>query len=160
MSSTSAVFVGDGSLLVRCAQAWREAGNDVVLVTSHNEEIARWAEAEGHRFVQLDVDAPIDLPDLAFDYLFSVANLQLLSPGLVKRARQCAINFHDGPLPRYAGLNAPACMARPRRRSGPPPVNCARSVTTCRWALRLPTPGCAFKRRGDRTALHRSQVNW
>ena len=41
-----------------------------------------------------------------FDYLFSVANLAMLPPSLLHAARLGAINFHDGPLPRFAGLNA------------------------------------------------------
>lgn len=46
------------------------------------------------------------LEALEFDYLLSIANLDMLPETLLKRARKMAINFHDGPLPRYAGLNA------------------------------------------------------
>jgi natural product biosynthesis luciferase-like monooxygenase protein len=46
------------------------------------------------------------MPALEFDYLFSVANLEVLPAGLIKQARKLAINFHDALLPRYAGLNA------------------------------------------------------
>src|SRR5438105_3435729 len=56
MSSTSAVFVGDGTLLVRCAQAWRDAGHEVAFVATRNGEIAQWARASGvaHRCLARD----------------------------------------------------------------------------------------------------------
>jgi natural product biosynthesis luciferase-like monooxygenase protein len=105
MSSASAVFVGDGSLLVRCAQAWKEAGHTVKLVASANEEILAHARSSGIETTRIDPDA-IRLPLADFDYLFSVANLHLIDPAIVARAGRLALNFHDGPLPRYAGLNA------------------------------------------------------
>jgi len=106
MSSTSAVFVGDGSLLVRCTQAWRDAGHLVTLVASHEHGIEDWARAQALPFVRLEAGATVDLPPADFDYLFSVANLTVLPEALIRRARRLAVNFHDGPLPRYAGLNA------------------------------------------------------
>jgi natural product biosynthesis luciferase-like monooxygenase protein len=111
MSSTNAVFAGSGSLLVRCAQAWRDAGHDIAFIATGNPDIARWAQDNGVPHVANASELP---QDIAFDYLFSVANLQVLPASLTGRARKLAINFHDGPLPRYAGLNATswALMAR------------------------------------------------
>jgi natural product biosynthesis luciferase-like monooxygenase protein len=106
MSSTSAVFVGDGSLLVRCAQAWRDAGLEIRCIASGNAEVLQWAQANGVGCVTLQEGAAVQLPSIEFDYLFSVANLRVLPPQLIGRAGKLAINFHDGPLPRYAGLNA------------------------------------------------------
>jgi natural product biosynthesis luciferase-like monooxygenase protein len=106
MSSTSAVFVGDGSLLVQCAEAYLSAGHTVRCVVSHAENILHWAQAKGVAPVRLETDSRIQIPPGEFDYLFSVANLHVLPAELIARARKLAINFHDAPLPRYAGLNA------------------------------------------------------
>src|SRR4051794_25299699 len=103
MSSTSAVFVGDGSLLIRCAQAWRAAGQSIRCVASGNTEVLDWAYANDVACVKLEHEARVELPPLEFDYLFSVANLRVLPADLIGRAAKLAINFHDGPLPRYAG---------------------------------------------------------
>ena len=54
----------------------------------------------------LDAESGIEVPAGEFDYLFSVANLRVLPAALIARARKLALNFHDAPLPRYAGLNA------------------------------------------------------
>ena len=41
-----------------------------------------------------------------FDYLFSIANDVYIRPSILSAVRVKAINYHNGPLPRYAGLNA------------------------------------------------------
>jgi natural product biosynthesis luciferase-like monooxygenase protein len=105
---SGAVFVGDGSLLVRCAQAFLDAGHQVVAVASHDAAIRQWAIASRIPALQPGPQLVAQLPDGGFDYLFSVANLGILPAELLARARVMAINFHDGPLPRFAGLNAPA----------------------------------------------------
>ena len=116
MSSSTAVFVGDGSLLIQCADAYRQAGHSISAIASHNRNILEWAEQSGLRAFHLDASAPITLPDVDFDFLFSVANLHVLPDELITRARKLAVNFHDALLPGYAGLNATswALMAQER----------------------------------------------
>jgi natural product biosynthesis luciferase-like monooxygenase protein len=106
MIHTSAVFIGDGSLLIQCAEAYRNAGHKLLAVASHNQSILTWAAAKNIDTIALDADKPIELPDFEFDYLFSVACLRMLPASLIARPRELAINFHDALLPRYAGLNA------------------------------------------------------
>jgi natural product biosynthesis luciferase-like monooxygenase protein len=112
--STSAVFVGGGSLLVRCADAYLNAGHSVKAVLSTNPQILQWAESQGIPAMRADNPSNINLSGIEFDFLFSVANLQILPASVISRARQLAINFHDALLPDYAGLNATAwaLMAR------------------------------------------------
>ena len=58
------------------------------------------------------LEAARDLPSTEgtagepFDYLFSVVNMGLLAPEVLALPRRMAINYHDGPLPRYAGAHA------------------------------------------------------
>jgi natural product biosynthesis luciferase-like monooxygenase protein len=113
-SRSSAVFVGAGSLLVRCAEAYLHAGHSVKAVLSSNLKILQWAKAKGIHAMPMETPSEIDLGGIEFDFLFSVANLQILPPTVISQARQLAINFHDALLPDYAGLNATAwaLMAR------------------------------------------------
>lgn len=106
MVSTSAVFVGDGSLLIQCADVYRNAGHTIRAVVTHNPNVVQWAETRGINTIYLDASSRIGLTGVEFDYLFSVANLHVLPDELISRARKLAINFHDALLPRYAGLNA------------------------------------------------------
>ena len=103
---TRAVFVGDGSLLVRCAEAFLEAGHVVVRVASADATVLAWATGQG-----LPTEVVHATPVLGgdeFDLLFCVGWLHPLPESLLRRARRIALNFHDGPLPRYGGLRAPA----------------------------------------------------
>ncbi|MCG1055170.1 hypothetical protein KQH49_09545 [Mycetohabitans sp. B5] len=43
------------------------------------------------------------------DWLFSVVNPLILPASLIKRIREDAFNYHDAPLPRYAGNHATSC---------------------------------------------------
>jgi natural product biosynthesis luciferase-like monooxygenase protein len=107
MGIRSAVFVGDGTLLVRCAQAWLDAGHSVAAVVTRNAEIAHWARDAGVAHRQFAHGEALEAPQAACDFLFSVANLEVLPEAFLQLPKALAINFHDGPLPRYAGLNAP-----------------------------------------------------
>ncbi|MCK9496377.1 MAG: LLM class flavin-dependent oxidoreductase, partial [Dehalococcoidia bacterium] len=76
---------------------------------TRDDQLARWAQERG-----LGVHDPHEaglaehLQALAPDYLFSVVNLELTPSEVLATARRAAINFHDGPLPEYAGINTPA----------------------------------------------------
>ena len=106
MSPFSCVLVGNESLLVQCAKVLAGRGHRIVTVASRNPEVIAWATGAG-----IAVVAPgrgiEERVTADFDWLLSIANLSVLPQSLIARAAKGAINFHDGPLPRYAGLNAP-----------------------------------------------------
>src|SRR4030095_6233810 len=108
MSNASAVFIGDGSLLIQCAETFLDAGHEIRFVASHAQNVLQWADSKRIQTVRLHAESEIEIPAGEFDYLFSVANLRMLPAALIARARKLAVNFHDAPLPRYAGLNAPS----------------------------------------------------
>ena len=105
-SNRTAVFVGDGSLLINCAEMFMAAGHTVAGVSTRSPATREWAESRGLQL--LGAPSELDLADLEIDYLFSVANLEILPGPVLSAPKRLAINFHDSPLPRYAGLNAPA----------------------------------------------------
>ena len=106
MVNAGAVFIGDGSLLIQCVDAFLNAGHTVKAVASHSPSIVAWSKAKSLVTVEVHADDEITIPAAEFDYLFSIANLSVLPAGLIARAQKLAINFHDALLPRYAGLNA------------------------------------------------------
>lgn len=109
-SSLAAVFVGSDTLLLQCLDSWRERGHAVACVLTDADKVRRYCAENGLRCLPVDAQTPAALGDVAFDYLFAITWLKLLPPELLALPRQLAINFHDGPLPRYAGLNA-TCWA-------------------------------------------------
>ena len=103
----SALFIGNESLLVHCAEHWLSRGHGIAAVVTRNAEVRAWAEARALRVEAQDTGLAARLAGVACDWLFSVANLSIIPDSVLGLARKGAVNFHDGPLPRHAGLNAP-----------------------------------------------------
>jgi len=106
-SDIQAVLIGGESLLIECAQTLRLAGFGITAVVSRAPAVRRWAASQKLTLFSdpsqlLSAEAP-----RGFAYLFSITNLEVLAPEVIALPTRAAINFHDGPLPEYAGLNTP-----------------------------------------------------
>ena len=104
----SCFLIGGQSLLIRCAEALLREGHLLCGVVSDDPQVVHWAARQGVRRVAAGEDLRARLGETSFDYLFSVVNLSVLPDALLALPRAGAVNFHDGPLPEYAGLNVPA----------------------------------------------------
>ncbi|MCK5943003.1 MAG: LLM class flavin-dependent oxidoreductase, partial [Planctomycetes bacterium] len=109
-SPLAAVFVGSDTLLLQCLEGWRDRGNKVVAVATDADKVRRYCADNGLRCLPADDGLAEALAGEAFDHLFAITWLKLLSPAVLALPKAAAINFHDAPLPRYAGLNA-TCWA-------------------------------------------------
>ncbi|MBU2983345.1 LLM class flavin-dependent oxidoreductase [Lentibacter algarum] len=105
--SFSAIVIGNESLTQQCAEKWLATGHSITALVSRNAEVLAWAESKGVTIVAPGKGLSERLSSHTADWLLSIANLDLLSEDVLARAELGAVNFHDGPLPRYAGLNAP-----------------------------------------------------
>ncbi len=105
MTEFSAIVIGNESLMRHAAEVLIARGHRVAAIVTRNPDLRDWAQKAGLRVEDQDAPTAADAP--AADWLFSVANLSILRPETLARGRLGAINFHDGPLPRLAGLNAP-----------------------------------------------------
>src|SRR5690606_6410745 len=77
-------------------------------VITSNPEIIRWAVENNLTALQHDANLYDQLKDIEFDYLFSIANLKIITEEILTLPKKGAINFHDGLLPGYSGLNVPS----------------------------------------------------
>jgi methionyl-tRNA formyltransferase len=107
-TSLSCVLIGSDSLLVECGEIWRARGHQVQAVVTDTARVAAWAKKHGLPVIAADSDYVSELARNPFDYLFAVTFLRVIPNAVLALPKRAAINFHDGPLPRYAGLNAPA----------------------------------------------------
>jgi methionyl-tRNA formyltransferase len=106
-NSWRCVLIGGESLLIQCAEILEQRGHAVAAIVSGRPAIRKWAASRGVR-VLADAAALRAAGDLGrIDYLFSVTNLSVLPADVLALPVRGAINFHDGPLPEYAGLNTP-----------------------------------------------------
>lgn len=102
----TALLMGDESLTIACGDMLLAGGHRVAAVITRDAAVRDWAEGQGlkvHRAAEDLLDVPVTA-----DWLLSVANLRLIPEEVLALPTRGAINFHDGPLPRYAGLNTPA----------------------------------------------------
>ncbi|MCF8511768.1 MAG: LLM class flavin-dependent oxidoreductase [Rhodobacteraceae bacterium] len=105
MSVFSALLIGNESLTSQCGQVLLDRGHSIAALVTENAELRKWASIHGVRVEQAGDWAAV--ADLSFDWVLSVANLAVVPQAVLARAARGAVNFHDGPLPRHAGLNAP-----------------------------------------------------
>ncbi|MBL8750202.1 MAG: LLM class flavin-dependent oxidoreductase [Planctomycetes bacterium] len=106
----SAVFIGSDTLLLQCIEVFRARGHQVVAVATDAEKVRRYCAEHELRCLDAMGDLVAGLAGAAFDHLFAITWLRMLPAAVLGLPRRSAVNFHDGPLPRYAGLNA-TCWA-------------------------------------------------
>lgn len=99
-------LVGGQSLLVHCAQGLLDAGHQIPGISSSDPAVVEWARSRSIPVLPLDGTLAAHMAAERCDYVFSIANLRIIPASVLAQATRGAINFHDGPLPRYAGLHA------------------------------------------------------
>ncbi len=102
----SCFIIGSESHLIQCAEILSQRGHQICGIISSKTSITNWAEEKGIPHVEPGPDLASVLSQQSFDYFFSITYLSIIPNEILALPRKCAINFHDGPLPRYAGLNA------------------------------------------------------
>ncbi len=102
----SALILGEGALLIPCAEILLRHEHTIQTIVSANDVIREWAQEQKIRCVSRQDEVLSSVDGRPFDYLFSIANLSIIPTRILALPRLGAINFHDGPLPRYAGLHA------------------------------------------------------
>lgn len=108
MSPLSFLLIGEQSLTRHCGAALIARGHRIAAVVSAEAALCAWAAGAGLRVVAPGAGLAERLAGIEVDWLLSVANLAVLPAAVLALARRGAVNFHDGPLPGYGGLNAPA----------------------------------------------------
>lgn len=103
----TALLIGNESLTVECGKCWLERGHTLAAVVTREPKVAAWAAHAGLRVIAPGAGLAERTTDLAVDWVLSVANLSVVPAPVLALARAGGVNFHDGPLPGYAGLNAP-----------------------------------------------------
>jgi len=93
----TAVFIGSSILLDSCVEASKNLFNKIYIVTDEIKLIKKYKK--NYKIIKFE-----NLHKYNFDYLFSILNKRIISDKILKKINLLAINFHDGPLPKYAGL--------------------------------------------------------
>ncbi|TIP07876.1 MAG: non-ribosomal peptide synthetase module, partial [Mesorhizobium sp.] len=102
----SSIILGSGTLAIACAQLAMEMGHVIGAALCTDAIFADWAARANILRIANVEELSTLLNTEPVDWIFSVANPLKLRPDVFERARQGAFNYHDGPLPRYAGTHA------------------------------------------------------
>lgn len=105
--SFSCFLIGGKNLLIECGEILRAEGHQICGVITADPAVTEWARQHAIEVVPVQEDFREALAQQPFDYLFSMAYLSVIPKEILALPHKGAINFHDGPLPRYAGLNTP-----------------------------------------------------
>jgi amino acid adenylation domain-containing protein len=98
--------MGEGTLPIQCAELLLERGHQILGIVSPDKSISDWAKEKGISHISPKDDLLAFVSQQSFDYLFSIVNGTVLPKEILKLPSQGAINYHDAPLPKYAGVNA------------------------------------------------------
>lgn len=108
-SKISCCLIGSGSLLIQCGIQLLDAGHTIVAVASGHQDVLEWAAINQIPSCSDEItEYQPFLRQYQFDYLFSIVHLNIIPEDILNLATCMAINYHDGPLPAYAGINAPS----------------------------------------------------
>src|SRR5262245_60151701 len=100
------LIIGESTLPLECSRFLHQQGHTIAGIVTSEPALKEWAQQNGIPTVPPSDNMAVFAEGLTFDYLFSIVNLRILPAALVRQARVAALNFHDGPLPHYAGLHA------------------------------------------------------
>ena len=98
-------IIGSGTLPIRCAEILLDKGHEICAIASSDNEVKKWAKENqiSHLLPGVNLAEQIEQP---FDYLFSIVNEHILHDDVLQLPGKLAINYHDAPLPKYAGTHA------------------------------------------------------
>ena len=102
------VLVGTGSLLVQCAEILERRRHRLAAIVTRQHGARSWADERSVPVFQDPLELANSFGPGSIDVLLSIGHLRPVPTSVLQVASRAAVNFHDGPLPSYAGLNVPA----------------------------------------------------
>ncbi|RWL81959.1 MAG: amino acid adenylation domain-containing protein [Mesorhizobium sp.] len=105
-SVPSSIVIGEGTLAISCAQLAMETGHDIRAVLCGDAIFANWATRANIPCMASVEELSSFLKTEPAEWLFSVVNPFILPADVLGQVSRGAFNYHDGPLPRYAGTHA------------------------------------------------------
>lgn len=102
----SCYLIGNESLLIQCAEILQQRHHTIFGIITDAQPLREWADSQQIPTHTRGSHLAGELSQQPFDYFMSITNLSIIPDEILALPSKGAINFHDGPLPRYAGLYA------------------------------------------------------
>lgn len=101
--SKTCIIIGEGSIAVHCTKILIKNNFNIKLIITKEELLKELAQKNEIKFIG-NISDENDYQDV--DYIFSINNGRILKEVFLGKARILALNYHDSPLPKYAGMFA------------------------------------------------------
>ncbi|OWF45614.1 uncharacterized protein LOC110456801 [Mizuhopecten yessoensis] len=98
--------IGEGNLLLSCLEYLVDAGFTVSAVFTDTTVAKTFCDEKQILHWKRGADIENALRDIPIDYLFSISNPRVLTDSVLQLPSKFSVNYHDSPLPRYAGIHA------------------------------------------------------
>ncbi len=104
MIEKTCVLLGEGPLPIQCMDILQKKGFEIVAFITRDDELRK--QSSNYLFPVHRYTSQLD-ESVQPDYIFSINNGIILKPAFIAKAKSLVINYHDSPLPKYAGMYAP-----------------------------------------------------
>lgn len=102
--NSTCYLIGQDNLVLECAKILRSRSFVIKGIISPSNNVKEWAHSQ--KIDCFHSLSEVDWKESSADYLFSIVNNEIIPSTMLERIRILTINYHDAPLPRYAGSNA------------------------------------------------------
>ncbi|XP_069115437.1 uncharacterized protein [Argopecten irradians] len=102
----SCAVIGEGNLLLSCLQYLVDASFTVLAVFTDTATVKTFCDEKKILHWKRGANIENALKDISVEYLFSISNPRILTEAVLKIPKRLSINYHDSPLPTYAGVHA------------------------------------------------------
>jgi amino acid adenylation domain-containing protein len=106
MSKFTCFVIGNGVVPLKCLEILLQAGHQILGVYSTDRSLDEWAKENHIPHATSRRNFQDDLLSTQYDYLFSINNGWIIPADIITQSQKATINYHDSPLPKYAGLHA------------------------------------------------------
>lgn len=105
MPTISCYIIGETSLAQQCAQTLIEQRCSLLGICTSDKKLKSWCSDNKIQHFETLNALKESASKQPFDYLFSIVNGKILHTDVLKLPAKFAINYHDAPLPKYAGVH-------------------------------------------------------
>lgn len=99
-------LMGGQDRLIQCAEILLQKGHEILGVISDDPVVLKWGKQKALPLIMPNDDFLAVLKKQPFDLFCSIINFWTVPKEVLTLPQKYAVNFHDSPLPRYAGVNA------------------------------------------------------
>ena len=102
----SCAVIGEGNLLLCCLRDLLDAGIEIKAAFTNTACVSELCHNNGISCFSRSANLHETLQKHNIDYLFSISNPRILKEDVLRLPNKLTINYHDSPLPAYAGIHA------------------------------------------------------